>query len=119
MTDDPLTTEAAPLPRLLATALDGLECGAPEAEHDAALALLGWEPATIGARPPKAFEERLFCACWNALYELGLRPDRLDPELPEAEPEQERRLQPGDLVPERHRDADHAPMAPRREGEPA
>ncbi|MDQ2760651.1 MAG: hypothetical protein M3Y17_09545 [Actinomycetota bacterium] len=81
MIDDPLTPETAPMARMLASALDGLECGTPDEEHDAALALLGYDPQTMGARPPEAFEERLFCAAWNCLHELGLRPHRIDPAL--------------------------------------
>ncbi len=104
---NPSIPEAAPVARLLESALAGLECGAPDNERDESLRLLG-QP--IDAPPSHEALERLFCDCWNALHVLGLRPEWIEPGLdpgPESEPTSglepgnlrpERRLQPNDLV---------------------
>ncbi|MDQ2760341.1 MAG: hypothetical protein M3Y17_07870 [Actinomycetota bacterium] len=75
MTAQPLIPSHAHLPALLERALDGLACGASDAERQAALSLLGH-----GDDADDELLELLFCACWNALWIFGLRDEAIAPE---------------------------------------
>ncbi len=79
----PLVSRHTHLATMLERVVSGLECGAPREDREVALGILG-EPDPVC----HVCEERLFCAAWNCLHELGLPPHRIDPAL-ECEGEEE------------------------------